>query len=107
MSRTKGSKNAINKTAKKLMLDTLAGQSVNLDIALERLYKEESPKVYLEIMSKYIGYVLAKQTSNVSEINNKGNGCTMDVGNGEEPFSLNKAISFMRTGETPKDNATD
>jgi hypothetical protein len=59
--RTKGSPNKTTKEAKAILNSIIANQLDNIDAALEEV-RADSPAKYLDLLSKFVGYVVPKKT---------------------------------------------
>mgnify|MGYP000707630192 CR=1 FL=1 len=69
----KGVQNKTTREMKDLLNNIMAGQLENVNEALESV-REESPAKYLDILSKFVGYVIPKKTditTNDESINSK------------------------------------
>ena len=68
--RTKGSVNKTTKFSREVLSMALAGQELNIKIALEKLY-EKNPEAYINAITKLLNYAVPKLQS--TEINAAGN----------------------------------
>lgn len=87
--RKEGSENKVTKQAREIFLDTLEGQSANVNQAFEDLLKnddkQKGAKEFLEQFAKYAQYFVPKKTENSHD--HKGNVTQniINLGNGTDP----------------------